>query len=400
MSPDGTGLLAGLRVLDIGHYISGPFCTKLMAGLGASVIKVEPPWGDPSRNEGPFPDDLPDSEKSGLFAYLNTSKQGVTLNLKSGRGRDLLLSLIERVDVVVENFEPRVLPSLSLDYESMRAAKPDIVLTSISNFGQTGPYRDYKSDEIGIQAVSGLMHMAGEGDKAPLKKGGSFSQYLGAANAFSATMAALFQHEITGEGAHVDLSLAESFASIHGRGVKVLSYTGEMLPRVGSNARPFPSGAYPCADGYVVLQGTMGRDWWPNFVNMVGSPELADPRFADARVRRGAADEMEVYFLPWLATKTKAEVMRLAQKHRIASGMVASATDLLESPQLASRDYFREVDFADGKLTLPGLPYVLTGVDLPPILPAPKLGQDNESVYGELGLTSEDLTKLKAEGVI
>lgn len=394
--------LEGLTVLDIGHYISGPYCTKLMAALGATVIKVEPPCGDAARRLGPFPNDIPHLEKSGQFQYLNTGKQGVTLNLKTEQGRDILLRLAARADVVVENFEPRVLPSLGLDYERLHVANRRLVLTSISNFGQSGPYRDYKADEIGIHAISGLMDISGEPGRPPLKKGGNFAQYHGAVNALSATMTALFLVEDAGGGRHVDVSLAESFSSMHGRVVKIFSFTGDVVRREGSHGRSYPAGIYRCADGYVAFTSPMGREWWDDFVEMVGAPELGDARFQDPVVRANSADELDAYFLPWLSIHTKDEIYRMAHQHRMPAGPIATATDLFDSPQLLSRGFLRDVELVDGeRMTLPGLPYHMAGVALPPVSRAPGLGEHNEEVYGGmLGLSRKELGLLCRESVI
>lgn len=398
----GSTFLAGLQVLDIGHHIAGPYCARLLAGFGATVIKVEPPWGDPARRLGPFPDDVPHPEKSGLFLYLNAGKQGITLNLKTAPGRDLLLRLAAWADVIVENFEPRVLPALGLGYDALRAVNDRLVLTSISNFGQSGPYRDYRADEIGIHAISGLMDIAGEPGRPPLKKGGNFAQYHGAVNAVSATLAALYLREDTGAGRHVDVSLAESFASMHGRVIKIFSYTGGVVRREGYQGRAFPAGIYPCADGYVVFTAPMGRAWWNDFVAMIGAPELGDPRFRDPAVRAACSDEVDAHFLPWLAAHTRDEVYRKAQEHRLPAGPLADASDLLASPQLAGRGFFHKAELDSGeRVTLPGLPYHLTGADLPPPARAPRLGEHNAAVYCDLiGLSRQELVLLAQEGVI
>ncbi len=282
----GSGLLGGLTVIDLGHYISGPYCARLTGSLGATVIKVEPPWGDASRDLGPFRDDIPDREQSGLFHYLNGNKLGVTLNLKTSEGRDLLLKLAAKADVLIENFEPRVMPILGLSYEQLRQANRRLVVTSISNFGQTGPYRDYKADEIGIHAISGEMFIAGEADKPPLKKGGNFAQYIAATTALSGTLAALYQREATGEGTHVDVSVLESFCTLHGSSVRRYSATGAVPQRVGDRGRAFPAGILPAADGSVVFSLIMARDWWDDFIDMVGAEELDDARFRDSRNSR------------------------------------------------------------------------------------------------------------------
>jgi crotonobetainyl-CoA:carnitine CoA-transferase CaiB-like acyl-CoA transferase len=399
---NGPALLDGLSVIDMGHYIAGPYCCRLMAALGANVIKVEPPWGEHSRRLGPFRDDIPDAENSGLFHYLNASKQGVTLNLKTQSGRGLFMEIAARADIIVENFEPRVLPSLGLDYEALRERNPGLVLTSISNFGQTGPYRDYKADEIGIHAISGEMYVAGESDQPPLKKGGNFAQYIAATTALSATLAAMYLREASGEGKHVDVSVLEALCTMHGSSVRSYSATGNIPRRVGDRGRAFPAGILPAADGSVVFSLIMARDWWDDFMKMVGAPELDDPRFRDRATRGQHADEIEAYTLPWLVEHSKEEVANIAQDFGLPAGVVATGPDLLASPQLQSRGYFWQATLPDGSdLRMPGVPYLLTGAGLPAPQRGPRLGEHNQEVLGgKLGLSGHDLVLLAQQGVI
>jgi len=174
------GPLAGVTVIDLTHYIAGPYCTKLLAGMGAEVIKVERPGsGDATRSMGPFPDDIPDPEKSGTFLYLNTGKKSITLNLKSATAVRLLTRIVEDADVLVENFEPGLMIDLGLGYETLSRVNPRLTMTSISNFGQTGPYRDYRADEMTIQAMGGFMYLGGAPEREPLRLGFSAAQYMG-----------------------------------------------------------------------------------------------------------------------------------------------------------------------------------------------------------------------------
>jgi len=230
------GLLEGVQVIDLTHYLSGPYCTKLLATLGANVVKIERPGsGDPARRIGPFAKASPSpstgeggdggefhlpltpshqgrenlGETGAWFLYLNTSKKGVTLNLKREAGRDILRRLVRSAHVVVENFAPGTLDKLGLGYDDLRQENPALVMTSISNYGQTGPYRDWKAAEINLYAASGLMNITGEPDLEPLKEGAPLAQLGAGQNAFVATMAALLYAEETGQGQHIDLSIAE-----------------------------------------------------------------------------------------------------------------------------------------------------------------------------------------------
>ena len=172
--------LQDVKVVDLTHHIAGPYCTKLLADFGADVIKVErPDGGDSARRLGPFPGDTPHPEKSGLFLYLNTNKRGITLNLKDPQGRSSLLELVRDADVLVENFSPRVMPSLGLDYETLAGVNPGLIMTSISSFGQSGRYRDYRATELVLYALGGMAYITGEYHREPVKHGYNQAQYLG-----------------------------------------------------------------------------------------------------------------------------------------------------------------------------------------------------------------------------
>ncbi|MCI0788890.1 MAG: CoA transferase, partial [Chloroflexi bacterium] len=204
------GLLNGIRVLDLGSGISGPWCAKILADYGAEVIKVESPGsGDAARRMGPFAGDDPDPEKSLTFLYLNTNKKGVTLDPSSASGRRLLDRLLAEADVLVENYPPARSKELGLDYASLAEVNPQVVVTSITPFGQTGPYRDYQATDIVTYALSGLMYHSGDSDQEPLRNVLDQSFYVAGISAAAATQVALFARLTSGEGQHVDVSAAE-----------------------------------------------------------------------------------------------------------------------------------------------------------------------------------------------
>ena len=205
--------LSDVKVLDLTWHIAGPYCTKLLAGYGAEVIKVERPGeGDPTRRMGPFFKDDPHPEKSGLFLHLNTNKKGITLNLKSATGKKILKALVSDADILVESFSPRVMPSLGLDYQTLEQINPKLVMVSISNFGQSGPYRDFKASEIVEYAMGGEMYSTGTAGREPLKLGGNVTQYQAGTVAAVATMGALYSAECQEVGQHVDVSIMETQA--------------------------------------------------------------------------------------------------------------------------------------------------------------------------------------------
>ena len=207
------GALEGVKVLDLTHHVAGPYSTKLLADFGADVVKVEQPSGDPARRIPPFYHDETGPDKSLLFLYLNTNKQGITLNLKTRQGLDLLMELVRDSDILVENFSPRVMPSLGLDYPSLKEINPSLVMVSIANFGQTGPYRDYKANDIVEYALGGLMYIFGGYHREPLKHALHQAQFKAGTNAASAALMALYHQRMTGIGQHVDVSIQESIAS-------------------------------------------------------------------------------------------------------------------------------------------------------------------------------------------
>lgn len=393
--------LSGVRVIDLTHYISGPYCTKLLAGLGAEVIKIERPIeGDGSRRLGPFPEDRPHLEKSGLFLYLNTGKKGITLNLKTKKGTDILKELVRKADILVESFSPKVMASLGLDYSALEKLNPSLVMTSISNFGQSGPYRDYKAGELGLQAAGGFAYVTGDSDREPLKIGGFELQYLSGMMALAPTLAALYLEEETGQGQHIDMSITEGAASASLLTLMHWYYKKEVRKRTGQRSGWYPHGIYPCKDGYVALTAAPLRRW-PIFAKLMGQPELASPRFASNFSRLQYADEVDALMYPWLMERTKEELYHTGQAAKLAFGMLCNAEDLLKSPQLKARNFFVEVEHPRaGKITYPGAPVQMSNSPWR-MGRAPLLGEHNEEVYRDLlGYTRKELVNLRRGGIV
>ena len=293
------GALFGLKVIDLGHYIAGPYCASLLSGMGAKVIKIERPGsGDGARMAGPFPDDEPDIEKSGLFHYLNLGKKSVTLNLKSEVGREALKIMVAESDVLIENFEPRVMPSLALDYEILKEINPDLVMTSISNFGQTGPYRDYRAYEITLNAIGGVQAEIGDPDREPLKLGGQQLQFQAGLTAAFATVSAVCGRDMGGIGQHVDMAISEIAAILKGHPITEFQFQGYHRTRNGmrpmdfnkDNSRTptlYPIAILSCRDGYVCIDPEM-EEQFRMLCMMIGRPELAmTPQICSKKWRRG-----------------------------------------------------------------------------------------------------------------
>jgi len=398
--------LSDVRVLDLTHYVAGPYCTKLLADYGAEVVKIEKPGeGDGARRMGPFLGDGPHPEKSGLFLHLNTSKKGITLNLKTRTGIEIFKKLVKDVDILVENFEPRVMTSLGMDYETLADINPRLVMTSISNFGQTGPYRDYKTTELVVFAMGPHMFVEGEPDRQPLKYPGYKAQYLAGTNAAAVTMGALFGSKATGEGQQVDVSIMECLSSPPEGAAGVINYDfcGREPDRPGWRREGgYPWGIYPCKDGYVFIWGIVPM-FWPRTVQFLDMPELSeDPRFATPQARREHHRDFDAIFMPWLMERTQQEVVSSAQAHRLPCTPVYTIDGVVKDAQSKARGFFVEIEHpVAGKITYPGLPFRLPETPSQPQRPAPLLGQHNREVYRErLGYTDEDLVRLREWGVI
>jgi crotonobetainyl-CoA:carnitine CoA-transferase CaiB-like acyl-CoA transferase len=400
--------LDDLLVIDLTHYIAGPYCTKLLADYGARVIKIErPDGGDPCRALGPFPGDLPHPEKSGLFLHLNTNKESVTLNLQTLRGRQLLFRLVAQADVVVENFHPRVLPALGLDYEHLRRVNPRLVMTSISNFGQTGPYRDWRAEDFTLYAMGGEMYTSGATGREPLKQAHGLTLYQGGAMAATATLTGVFGVRRSGEGQHIDLALFETQAGSMDRRLTSLvayQYTGDNPgPEDPRPVGILPSGIFPCKDGYVDIRCTMR--WWDRLVAMMDMPELNnDPRFNTeaARLNRDHREPFLHIFHAWLMQHTRQEIMAKARRTRMPGTAVNLPAEVLSDPHFVARETFVTVQHpVAGSWQLPGAPFRTQRTPWQLRRPAPLLGEHTATVLHELlQLSATHLEDLRQAQVI
>jgi len=392
--------LAGLLILDLSEHVSGPYCTKLLADYGAEVIKIEKPeLGDVSRTIGPFFNDLPDPEKSGLFLFLNGNKKGVTLNLESREGAAIFKRLVEKADILVENFRPGLMTSLGFAYEALAEVNPSLILTSISYFGQDGPYSHYHGSDIIAQAMGGLMQLTGEPEREPLKLPGSQAEFQAGLNAAVATLVAVYFRDQTGEGQWVDVSVQEAVASILEATIATYSYSGLIRNRMGPRHHlQCPSRVMPCKDGWIHVQ--TGANW-DHFATFLEAPELMEPRLA-SMLRYHHADEVEGLIKPRLMTHGAEELFSSAQEWRLPFAMALGIDELMADPQYKGREFFQEIDHPiAGRLRYPGAPFRMSQTPWRTVRPAPILGEHNEEVYmGRLGFAKEDIAMLRGKGVI
>lgn len=408
-----SGLLEGVRVLDLTQYIAGPYCTRLMAGLGADVVKVErPPAGDPIRGLGSFASrpnvfreygaDEP-VEDGAWHLYLNASKRSIGLDLKTKEGRQVSLDLARKADVLVENFSPGTLDRLGLGYRELRGVNPALVITSISNFGQTGPYRDWRAVEATLYAMGGLMNITGEPDQEPLKEGAPLAQLGAGQNAFAATMAALMFAEETGEGQEIDVSIAEYATNILENALMQYSYSGQEYTRVGNRGYGRAAwGIYPCQDGHVgIIAGPDHR--WPEVARIMEREELADPRYSSRRGRQEFADEVDALMLPWLIDHDKVDIFKAGQESGLGFSFVATMKDILEMEQLVARGYFVDIEHpVAGSLTYPGAPITCEAdADAWEFRRAPLFAEHGGTVLSDwLGLDAARVNELAGKDII
>ena len=395
--------LERLKVLDLTHHIAGPYCTKLLADFGAEVTKVERPGsGDPARGMGPFAGDDPHPDKSLSFLYLNTNKRSITLNLKSGAGRSILKRMASGVDVIVENFRPRTLPGLGLSYEELSSGHPSLVMVSISNFGQTGPYRDYEASDIVEYALGGLQYIFGSNDREPLKHAYNQAQYKAGVNAATAALIAYFHSMMTLTGQWVDVSIQESIASGLRDATSAYTYSGAVRWRQPKASGEVPRSPVRTKDGYVVPI-TFGGAGWNDTVDFLESDELADERFATGESRVQNAAELDRVVAETFAGREKFDLFYRANRRRgLIYGVVQDPSEVHGNPQYEHRRYFREVDHpVAGSADYPGPPFNMEGTPWRVKAAAPTLGQHNEEVYcGELGISRGELARLAEAGVV
>ena len=409
--------LKDVRVLDLTQCIAGPFATRLLAGNGADVIKIERPGGgDPARKLAPFYHDEVSLEKSGLFLYLNTGKRGVTLNLKHPLGVDIFKELVKTSDIVIESFSPGVMSRLGLDYETLEEINPKIVVTSISNFGQTGPYRLYKAPDIVAWAMSGFMYSIGDPDRPPVQVSHFSQAYLHAgAQAALGAMLALYHRNRYGQGQLVDISIHESVARLNIIGSSLWDVLKVRQMR-GERAAPTLQlpWTWPCKDGYVIFVYFIG-----SFAERISLPlirwmedegmgnrwlseldwETINPEWQPQDMLDGIIKLTQDFFL----SHTTAELYEGALERNVMLYPVSSVKDIMDNIQLSARGYWTELDYPElgVKITHPGAFAHIS--ESPPRIyrRAPLIGEHNDDVYEkELNISPEDINRLREAGVI
>jgi len=385
--------------------VAGPYCTKLLADLGAEVTKIEEPGiGDESRSRGPFLNEIPHPERSGLFFYLNTNKLGITLNLGRAQGRDVFRQLVRETDVLVEDRAPRALDSIGLGYDSLRQLNSRLVMTSITPFGQTGPYKDYKAYPLNT------FHSCGEGyvtpghnpfpNRPPLKQGRYVGEYEVGIQSALATLVGLYHQRMTGLGQYIDISKQEALIGISTAELSFYPNLG-LIPTRGTRGYTV-GGIMPCKDGFVEICIYSEQDW-EGLVKLMDEPEWAKKeKFKDIPSRAEYSAEVQQLLMDWLMQHTMEDIYQRGQKLKVPIGAYYSPRDLLNSPQLKSRGFFADLDHSMiGKVTCATAPYRCSKTPWRAERAAPLLGEHNETIYHmRLGYSKEDLAKMRGLGII
>ena len=404
--PDGKGALADLRVLELGEFVSAPWCGKLLSGMGAEVIKVEPPErGDKARRAGPFPGDVPHPEKSGLFMYLNTDKLGITLDVTQPTGRRLFLELVRQANLVLDNHLPRELTTWGLDYPHLSEVNPQVILTSITPFGWEGPWSGYKGDDLVTFQTSGTGHGTPVGsvsdpENQPPLKGAEYQADMGAGwTAASAAMVAVRHQWRYGEGQLVDVSAQEAMTNMIRPAIATFAYTGD--PQSDRTLRGM-SQRRACKDGYVNM--AVGTDQqWGAMVRMMEDPEWAQSElFATQQSRRENADALLALQEDWMASYTKAELFELGQRFHIPLFPISTVSEVMSLEQYEHRGFWVEVEHPlAGTYTYPHTSYHFSATPAVTQHPAPLLGQHNDEVFcRRLGYSAQELRDLRLVGIV
>ena len=407
-TPEEGRLLPPYRVLDL----SGPeavFCGKLLADYGADVVRVEPPGGDPSRARAPFAGDEEGPERSLYFLFYNTNKRSVTLDLHDDRGRDLFRRLVAQADVVVESFPVGHMDSLGLGYDALKAINPGIVMTSVTPFGQTGPWKDYKSNDLIALASSGFMQITGEPGGPPMRQGNEQSHFPGAQFAAASILGALYYRDFNGgEGQYIDVSLQEALITYYTDAHPALAHMmlGDNVTRVGATSTlVIPLGAYPSSDGWISAGIITPREWdslseW--IYEVTGNEEVLNEAYKGGNQDRAPYNDMITALVIDFTTRYTSEYLfHEGQRRNLVFIPVNTVSDLLSDPQLEASNFWFGIDHPEtGTLQYPIGVFDSEEVS-PATSAAPKLGQDNQSIYaGELGLSETEILELENEGVI
>lgn len=384
------GALKNIKVLDMGRVLAGPLCSAILGDLGADVIKLEELGGDLARTSMPL---------GGYFAAFNRSKRGITLNLKSEKGKEIFLKLVKEADILVENFRPGVMKKLGFDYEYLKEINPGLIYAAVSGYGQTGPYSQRAGLDPAAQAMSGIMSVTGFPGTDSVRCGASICDVMAGLQTAIGILAALNSRTLTGKGQMIDVSLCD--AGVVGMSSVTQQYltTGHIPSKLGNGYVAYaPGGCYQAADGEVVVNGAH----WKEFCAVIGREDLYnDPDYADVASRVRNRDKLDAIINEWTKKKNVAEIVEIITKNKMVAAPVLNVEQVVNDEHISGvRNMFTTVHlegFGDVKITnqcikMSGTPARVSD--------PPAKGQHNDEIYKGLGYTEEELNRLKEDGVI
>ena len=397
--------IGALRVVECGQGVSAAFGAKMIADLGAEVIKVEPPGGDLTRRRGPFHGDKPDPEKSGLFVYLNANKRGVTADLTKPEGRDLLGRLLEKADIFIHNVPPYERAGHGLDSAALCAKYPGLIVATISMFGDRGPRANWRGYELNASNAGGWAYLSPGAspypELPPLKPFGAQCDFQGGAHAALTAIAAMRHKVKTGQGQAIDVCEREAIAAMLEMNFMHWTYAGRETSRLGSRALG-PWFLADCQDGKIFVLAVEEHQW-QSLVKLMGNPEWASEEIFKDRVSRAQnMDALKALMSEWISEWKVTDLYKAAQEARVPFAPVNTMRQMYESDHLKERSFFVPLEQPGmGKLTVPGAPSQYGKIKWSLRRPAPHLGQHTEEVFcGEFGVPRDQLAKLKQAGVV
>ena len=391
----------GITVLDLSHVLLGPYCTLLMSRLGADVIKIEPPGGDPLRTYR-----TPSGAETASVSLFNAGKRGMRLDLKKEAGREIFLRLLDGADVVVENFGPNTLTRLGLDYEVLADRNPRIILASGRGYGAEGPYRNFLAMDLVIQAVTGVLTTTGFPENPPVKAGVPIADMTAGIHLMAGVAAALFQRTQTGMGQHVVVSMHDSLVpTLSSPLASWLDSGGTQPERTGnrhSGLAVAPYNVYAAADGWIaILSLTDGH--WRSLCEVMGTPDLGNrPGFVTNRERADRIDEVDDIVSNWTSHRSKRDLFALLGEAGVPAAPVLNLGEVIDDPQVRAQAMLQEIETSGGESALTfGNPLRLSASPPVPVAPAPGIGSDSEELLIEkLGLSLAEIKELSDSGVI
>ena len=392
--------LEAVTVVDLTQIYNGPYATFLMAMAGAEVIKVEPPGGEFLRRRDAH------SGAGVPFAMLNANKKSISLNLKTEKGRDLLLALVKRADVVAENFAPGVMHRLGIGYETLKEVNPKLIYASGSGYGQSGPYRNYPAMDLTVQAMSGVMSATGFADNPPVKSGAALCDFFGGVHLFGAITTALYRRERTGLGVAIDVAMLETvYPSLASNIGMLYSEREDTPPRTGNRHGGLslcPYNVYPASDGFVAIICNNTKHWL-GLLDAMNRPDLAEREdMSSMRGRVDQMDDIDALISAWSKTFDRDTLFEHLTNHRVPNAPVRTLDEVIGDQHLHQRGVLFEIEHpTQGNITVCRSPLHFAGLRQVDYRPSAAYGNDNDQILGEtLGLDAETRERLAAEGVI